>query len=768
MWTPTPPLFWVGGCHAQVPHACVCVPLLAGLGGPASSAHFGAPHLFSFLVPVRSLFAWPPPGWGCPVCRCCCVFGSLFFSLFVRHRCTWRSVFSPPVCPGPWRLVVPPPSTFPLRRPAFSFLLFCPPPSLFFFLLPASPLFFFSFFCSTHLFFFCAVPVRCGGGLFVLGCWVCWCVLMWRCVRAGAGLHLLCVVRYSVDVPVLRVLLPVVLPVSGGAMLAALPCTACGALIACSVLWSCPAALAACPCPLVLWRGCPVAPGLVVLFRLVLVCVVLVSLVWCFAPLWVPCGVVCPPPCPPPVLCAVFLVVYWVCAGCAAPPAVLCVVLRHVVWCCGLWCFMCVAWCCVACLCWPRSLRLAVRRAVVLGLVVLFLLFSAVACCCVLCWLLFFCVVPCLSVLLQAVSVCVVLCRGASCCLAGPVVLRSCAGFCCAVPFGALLCRGASLGSVLCCWFHCGAGVASCLVRCCGGLLCPVCPSAWCCVVLLCCLWSSCCCSLCRVSGQLSFRSASCLVPRRRACVVALRTVLSRPPGAGWCYVLLPVVFGCLLLGPAVLSCLLAATGVVFRWCCSFLPTWLAARWCGVGCLWGPTPCVEFCGGVLLCGGVLSCPVVCSGRCRYLLFVSCRCAFWGVVLPGVVLCVPCLRSLRCCAALCWCPCVVLFVWSALFLAPGAVMRCCVLCCFLWCASLRFWPWLPAVFVWWRVSVSVSLCGRVAGFPVVGQLAAAPCSAVLCPVVLCCCVVLCCPVLVPFCGAVCACSALFGLWVSYAH
>ena len=217
----------------------------------------------------------------------------------------------------------------------------------------------------------------------------------------------------------------------------------------------------------------------------------------------------------------------------------------------------------------------------------------------------------------------------------GPVALRSCAGFCCAVPFGALPCRGAALGSVLCCLFRCGAWVASCLVRCCGVLLCSVCPWARCCVILLCCLWSGCCRSLCRVSRRLPFRGATCVVLCWCACVVALCAVLPRPSGAGWCCVLMHVVFACLLLGLAVLCCLLVAPGVFFTWSCPCLAVWLASLWFGVVSLGAPLPCVEFCGAVLSCGGVLSCSAVCLRRCLCLLFVSCRWAFCCVC-PGVL------------------------------------------------------------------------------------------------------------------------------------
>ena len=131
--------------------------------------------------------------------------------------------------------------------------------------------------------------------------------------------------------------------------------------------------------------------------------------------------------------------------------------------------------------------------------------------------------------------------------------------------------------------------------------------------------------------------------------------------------------------------------------CCRVLCCFVALVWCP--CLlhralwrcpspWGPVLCsAVFCGVPPRC--VLCAVCVLSWRggaccCSPLCFVLC-------VSQGAVLCVPCpLRSLRCCALLCWCACVVLFVWCVLLLAPGAVVRCCVLCCFLWCAVVRCW------------------------------------------------------------------------------
>ena len=406
---------------------------------------------------------------------------------------------------------------------------------------------------------------------------------------------------------------------------------------------------------------------------------------------------------------------------------------------------------------------------------------------------------PWWSFLFSSVWCSAVVCLAVWC---GPVALRSCAGFCCAVPFGAPPCRGASLGSVLCCSFRCGAWVASCLARCCGVLLCSLCVWARCCVVLPCCLWSVCCRSLCRVSGCLPFCGASCVVLCWCACVVAPCAVLSRPSGAGWCCVLLPVVFGCVLLGLAVLCCLLVAPGVVFRWCCPCLAVWLAALWFGVVCLGAPLRYVVVWCAVLSRGGVLWCPAVCLRRCPCMLSVSWRCAFCCVC-PGVL---PCGWS-ACRGALL--PCVVscgaVLSCDAALLCSGVFLRCCVCllsrmvsclggavpvwwcgsppCGLVWCVSVLRSAVLCSVVLCCRVvvccrtllSVCVVACacclfpGAVPSavcvlvcLPLVGRLVVAPWSPVLCPVVLCCRVVLRCRVLVPVCGAVCGCRRFFPL------
>ena len=186
----------------------------------------------------------------------------------------------------------------------------------------------------------------------------------------------------------------------------------------------------------------------------------------------------------------------------------------------------------------------------------------------------------------------------------------------------------------------------------------------------------------------------------------------------------------CCALGRPVLCCRVLCGFVALVWCSCLLRR---ALW---RCTspWGPVLC-----GAVLCGVPTRC-VLCAAC--ILSWRGGACCCWPLcsvlrVSWGAVLCVPCpLRSVRCCASLCWCACVVLFVWCLLLLAPGAVVHCCVLCCSLSCAVVRCWVWWPVVVCWWRVSVSVSLSGRVVCFPVVG--------------------VVCCGALLPcgvFCGAV---------------
>ena len=166
---------------------------------------------------------------------------------------------------------------------------------------------------------------------------------------------------------------------------------------------------------------------------------------------------------------------------------------------------------------------------------------------------------------------------------------------------------------------------------------------------------------------------------------------------------------------------------------------------------WGPVLCgAVFCGVPPRC--VLCAVCVLSWRggaccCSPLCFVLLLC-----VSRGAVLCVPCpLCSVRCCASLCWCARVVLFVWCVLLLAPGAVVcRGAVLgllargCLLVACFGVG----VPCLAAW---SVSLWLV----------WFAVVPCFPVSCSVVLCCRVVLCCCALLSCCGAVGACFAL--LW-----
>ena len=180
LWTPTPPL---SGRRAPRPGSArvsVCVPF--------------SPFLWRLLV--RSLFARPPPGLGCPVCGCC--WGFCFPSpSLLRPRRFLLSVFSGSGCLGPWRLVARPPPFFFL--PCFSFGLLCffllapavsgvscflasaalglrssfsPRPPPLFFIPPPLPVFFFTFFllllCSLVFYRLCGAWPVCV--FWALGC----------------------------------------------------------------------------------------------------------------------------------------------------------------------------------------------------------------------------------------------------------------------------------------------------------------------------------------------------------------------------------------------------------------------------------------------------------------------------------------------------------------------------------------------------------------------------------------------------------------------
>ena len=206
-------------------------------------------------------------------------------------------------------------------------------------------------------------------------------------------------------------------------------------------------------------------------------------------------------------------------------------------------------------------------------------------------------------------------------------------------------------------------------------------------------------------------------------------------------------------LAGVVWCCLLCLCVCCGSWLSSVVSPWvLVSCFGGAVPVWpgGSPPC-----GLVWCVLVLCCPVLCSVAlccrvvvcCRGLLFVcvvAYACCLFTAALPllclfwGVVLCVPCpLCPVRCCAALCWCPCAVLYAWSALFLVPGAVGS--------WCRCLFFgvpwWLWLPGVVVWWCVSALVSVSGRVS----LRSASSLWCPGPLCCVLWCCAAVWCCAV-----------------------
>ena len=157
--------------------------------------------------------------------------------------------------------------------------------------------------------------------------------------------------------------------------------------------------------------------------------------------------------------------------------------------------------------------------------------------------------------------------------------------------------------------------------------------------------------------------------------------------------------------------------------------------------------CPVLCSAALWCCVVVCCralPFVCAVACACCLFLAAArllCMFWGVVL-----CAPCsLRPVRCCAALCWCPFVVLCASPVLCLVAvvaGSWSRCLF--------GVSWWLWLPGVVVWWCVSALVPVSG----------LAVARCLP--CVVLLPC--VVSCGVVVP-CGAVLWCPVFFFLFFS---
>ena len=125
---------------------------------------------------------------------------------------------------------------------------------------------------------------------------------------------------------------------------------------------------------------------------------------------------------------------------------------------------------------------------------------------------------------------------------------------------------------------------------------------------------------------------------------------------------------------------------------------------------------------------------------------------WRVLLLAAVFCALCVLGCRVvpalpspsCAVLCravviWRACVVLFKWSLLFLAPGALVRSCVPSCFFWCSV-----------VWYCAALLGAWCAVLLRARRV----------LLRPVLLCCrasCALLCWAVLAPLCCAPVLCA-----------
>ena len=183
---------------------------------------------------------------------------------------------------------------------------------------------------------------------------------------------------------------------------------------------------------------------------------------------------------------------------------------------------------------------------------------------------------------------------------------------------------------------------------------------------------------------------------------------------------------------------------------------------CAVCCV---VLCVPWCGAAprccALCPAVLCCPVLCCACWVPLLVAPCLLALPVALGPCalrrcVLRCSPVLRVfcrgavvravVRRSALCCVCPGVLCCAFPVLSALCGAVLRCagalalccsCGACCcwrlVVWCAVVRCWVWWPVVFCWWRVSVLMSLSGRVVCFPVVGVVC---CGALLSCVVFC--------------------------------
>ena len=494
---------------------CVCVPCLAGSGGPASRARFGAPHL-SFGLSCFALCLFGPLRAGVPLFVV--VVGFFFFWLLfpfsplLRPRCVLLCVFSGPGCLGPWRLVPPPffvspppPSVRPVVScfacfpawgalglgvlpppPLFLFWFFLPPPllSLVFlaFRLPFAsappPLFFFLSFLSCCFFSCCASAVC------VLGC------------RAVC----------SLSCPFVVLCASSVLFLVAGVVGSWCRCLLLGVR---RWLWL-PGGFVWLWCPCLVWPSLGVLPAVsrspvlcpVARCCRVVLCCGALSSVFFFSPCWWPWFPVVPRWFWAPgrfrvvfvsvlCLCGAVLVCLCRCSlSLAGLAGVLCCCLLCLCVCCWAWLSSVVSW-------WLLLSCLGSLLWCVPGC-------CAAPCCCALCRLALRCCALCCFVLLRLVLLRALLCPGAL-----SFVLGSCAFwrrvlscppalcvFCCGVSLRGVVRRCASCRvrpGVSCCAFLgvsalCGVAVWPTPPRCPASLCCApwCCAAAWCCGVLSC------------------------------------------------------------------------------------------------------------------------------------------------------------------------------------------------------------------------------------------------------------------------------------------
>ena len=204
------------------------------------------------------------------------------------------------------------------------------------------------------------------------------------------------------------------------------------------------------------------------------------------------------------------------------------------------------------------------------------------------------------------------------------------------------------------------------------------------------------------------------------------------------CAALLRVVSSGVVLSCAVLCSLGAAARCAVPSCAARCP----------GALCSAALCFVVFPRAVWRGGACCCSPLC--------FVLC-------VSRGAVLCVPCpLRSVRCCASLCWCARVVVFVPCVLLLAPGAVVCRGAVLGLVACGCLLVACFGVGVPVWPRGLFPCGWCGLLW------------CPAFLCRVLWCCAVAWCCAVVLccrvavllglalPSCGL--SCCAVLCCWL----